>query len=176
MNSHINFPHFFPSCIQLITSNLWFLTPMSGFHFHTRWGIPHSWMVYFMKHLIKMDNLGAPLLKETSMWKFPISVAELLSRNCSFSPWLRSWPPNHHLSTAWIPNMKIKIWFSCLKNQKKKLEKSYRFTDWAFQPCILMFSSALICDLKQPVGIWAKEMNVIGCKASKIWDKTKKNT
>ena len=112
-------PIFSPSCIQLITSNLWFLTPMSGFHFHTRWGIPHSWMVYFMKHLIKMDNLGVPLLKETSMWKFPISVAELLSRNCSFSPWLRSWPPNHHLSTAWIPNMKIKIWFSCLKNQKK---------------------------------------------------------
>ena len=37
-----------------------------------------------------------------------------------------------------------------------------------------MFSSALI--LKQPVGIWAKEMNVIACKASKIWDGTKKNT
>ena len=40
---------------QMVTSRsiyVWW-----GFH---KWGYPNSWMVYFMEHRIKMDNLGVP--------------------------------------------------------------------------------------------------------------------
>ena len=38
-----------------------------GFH---KWGYLNSWMVYFMEHPIKMDELGVPPFQETSIWEY----------------------------------------------------------------------------------------------------------
>ena len=64
------------SCLQYAAQFLsqhagepWGMWP-GGFH---KWGIPNSWMVYFMEYHIKMDDLGVPSnFRNPQFWPVPM--------------------------------------------------------------------------------------------------------